>query len=67
MENKTKAIITILLLMILLEAFCICLAVDIINDKNAYIRGLQSDRNVCNGKLDSIKQDYERLSEEVGK
>lgn len=65
MENKIKATIIILLIMILLEGFCICLAVDLINDKNAYIRGLQSDRNVCRGKLDSITQDYERLIGEM--
>ena len=62
---KDKIIIIILLIMVLLEGFAICLGVDLINDKNAYINGLQSDKNICNGKLDTIIQDYERLSGEM--
>ena len=65
MENKKIALIIILLIMVFLEGFAICLGVDLINDKNAYIRGLQSDKAVCNGKLDSIIGDYAKMENEL--
>ena len=65
MENKKIALIIILLIMVFLEGFAICLGVDLINDKNAYINGLQSDRTVCNGKLDTIIQDYSKMENEL--
>ena len=62
---KEKVTIIILLIMVLFEGLCISMAIDIINDKTAYINGLLSDRAICNGKLDSITNDYEKLSEEL--
>jgi hypothetical protein len=62
---NNKIVIVILLLMVLFEGLCISMSIDIINDKTAYINGLLSDRAICNGKLDSIIQDYEKLSGEI--
>ena len=64
MENK-RIIIIILLILMLFEGLAICLGVDIINDKNAYINGLKSDRTICNGKLDDITQDYAKMENEL--
>lgn len=49
----------------LFELFLFIGALDLINDKTAYINGLLSDRKICNDKLDSITNDYERLSGEI--
>lgn len=40
-------------------------AMDIINDKNAYINGLQSDKAICNGKLDSLIGDYAKVENDL--
>lgn len=65
-EDKIKFIIISLGVACLFELFLFIGALDIINDKTAYINGLLSDRKICNDKLDSITNDYERLSEENG-
>jgi len=49
----------------LFELFLITGAIDIINDKTAYINGLLSDRAMCNGKLDSLKHDYRKMEDEL--
>lgn len=64
-EDKIKFIIISLGVACLFELFLFIGALDIINDKNAYINGLLSDRKICNDKLDSITNDYERLSGEI--
>lgn len=40
-------------------------ALDIINDKNAYINGLKSDRAICDGKLDSLIGDYAKVENDL--
>lgn len=58
-------------LIITLSVACVFLmflflgALDIINDKNAYINGLQSDRAICNGKLDNIIGDYAKVENDL--
>lgn len=64
-EERTRFIIITLIVLCLILLFITCLAIDIINDKNAYINGLLSDRSICNGKLDSIKGDYAKLDNEL--
>ncbi len=68
--NKTEGIrfLTITLTistLFLLFLFIGCL--DLINDKNMYINGLLSDRSICNGKLDSITNDYTKMENELNK
>ena len=62
---KDKIINIILLIMIVMQGLVICLGVDLINDKNAYINGLQSDRNICEGKIDTIIQDHAIIEHEL--
>lgn len=49
----------------LFELFLFIGALDIINDKTAYINGLQSDRAICNGKLDSLIGDYAKVENDL--
>lgn len=66
--NKTEAkrfLLIILIVACLFELFLIIGAVDIINDKTAYINGLQSDRAICNGKLDDIIGDYAKVENDL--
>ena len=64
-EDKIKFIIISLGVACLFELFLFIGALDLINDKTAYINGLLSDRKICNDKLDSITNDYEKLSGEI--
>lgn len=63
-EDKYQIFITVLSIFAMLEAFTIGIGVGVINDLVATANGYKSDRNLCRQELDSIKQDYERLSEE---
>lgn len=66
-EDKIKlTIISLLVACIFLLTCVIGMSVSIA-DKNAYINGLLSDRAICEGKLDTVKQDYEKLTEELEK
>ena len=65
-KNEAKNFIIISLgVACLFELFLFIGALDLINDKTAYINGLLSDRKICNDKLDSITNDYEKLSGEI--
>ena len=69
-ENKmigARIIITILLIMCAFLGLTIMLGVDIIKDKNAYIYGLQSDRKICNDKLDEQIWEYTKIKNELNK
>ena len=66
--NKTEAkrfLIITLGIACLFELFMILGMIDIINDKTAYINGLQSDKAICNGKLDSIIGDYAKIEKDL--
>lgn len=63
-EDKYQIFITVLSIFAMLEALTIAIGVGVINDLVATANGYKSDRNLCRQELDSIKQDYERLSEE---
>ena len=64
-EDKIRLIIITLIVTCIFEIFIILCFIDLTNDKTAYINGLLSDRKICNDKLDSITNDYERLSGEL--
>lgn len=64
-EDKIRFIIISLGVACLFELFLFIGALDIINDKNAYINGLQSDRAICNGKLDSLIGDYAKVESDL--
>lgn len=70
MKNKmirVRIIITILLIMCALLGLIIMLGVDAIKDKNAYIYGLQSDRKICNDKIDEQIWEYTKVKNELNK
>jgi hypothetical protein len=58
---KTRFIIGILVMMVAFEGLCICMAIDVINDKNAYILGLQSDKSICKQELTEQYAEYNKL------
>lgn len=60
-DTTTRVVMTILLIIALFEGLLITLGIDVINDLKATANGCKSDKAVCEGKLDSITQDYERL------
>lgn len=62
---KYKIIIVILIMALLMQGLVIAFGVAIINDKTAYINGLLSEKAICEGKLDTITQDYEKLVGEI--
>lgn len=64
-EEKSRYLTITLILLLLLSMFFIILSIEVINDKNAYINGLLSDRAICNGKLDNIKNDYGKMEDEL--
>lgn len=68
-NNQEIIRFTIILLTIVVtfELFIIFEEVNIINDKTAYINGLLSDKKICNGNLDAVKNDYIKLDEELKK
>lgn len=63
--ERVRFLIITLIVACLFELFLILGGIDIINDKNAYINGLLSDRNICNDKLDGIIQDYAKIDNEL--
>ena len=57
--------LTLALLIILFQGWCIFLAIDVINDKTAYILGLQSDKKVCKEELTEQTAEYNKLESKV--
>lgn len=60
-DTTTRVVMTILLIIALFEGLLITLGIDVINDLKATANGCKGDKTICEGKLDSITQDYERL------
>ena len=64
-DEKIRFLMITLSIACLFELFLFIGALDIINDKTAYINGLQSDRAICNGKLDDIIGDYAKIENDL--
>ena len=62
-KNNSEILMIIFMLAFVIMLMINILFVNIINDKNAYINGLKSDKTLCNQKYDSLVQDYEKLEE----
>ena len=64
LDTKNKIII-VLVIATIIEIALICLGVSIINDLKTTTNIYKSNAFICNGKLDSITQDYEILEKEL--
>lgn len=64
MKDKYILTSTILSIFCFILIILLVISVEVINDLTMTSNGYKSDRNICRQELDSIKQDYERMSEE---
>ncbi len=66
-KNENKHIMAIFIgVYILLIIYTIFIQMSM-KDKEAYINGLRSQKAVCDGQLETVKQDYRKLTEELEK
>ena len=66
LEQAKRTIIIFIIIYVILIIYVVFLKISI-NDQNNYINGLRSQKAICDGQLEMVKQDYRRLFDEFEK